>query len=196
MQTSPLINHLLDYLGEDSDSEATLNNTTLLRHAQIAQEWLLTHYLRAWLELVGALVECKYPVALRHQVQLRALARLAETVDSNSSVAEQHLLLESIHTYLRSTLKIMNGLPTERSMQWGVWANEVALSIAYGFSETDFLDAMICQSIAPCCMYASFLVSQVVEDEGVASEISSKMFEQKPRALLELLRRAPVAPEA
>jgi hypothetical protein len=194
MDSSPLTNHLLEFLGEPPMPGSVANPTTLLRQGQAAQEWLLSHYLTSWLELIGGLVEAGYPKATAFRSQLRANARLAEYIDADNS--NQVFCLESIRASLQSTLRMMGGYPSERDMQWGVWARDVPMSIAYAFDESEFMDAVVCESIAPCCMYAAFLVSHVVEDAGVAEEIASAMFEQKPRALVEILRSLPTAPEA
>jgi hypothetical protein len=196
MHTSPLINNLLDYLGEEPIVGSDPNMTTLLRHGQAAQEWLLTQYLGSWLELVGGLVGCGYPLALAHRPMMHALSRLGEKLNPALSVTDQVFFLGSVHDHLQSILRRMNGFPDERSMQWGIWARDVPMAIVYGFSETSFLNPLICEGIVPCCMYAALLVSQVVTDDGVAEEIEDKMFEAKPRALAELLRELPAAPEA
>ncbi len=167
--------------------------TTLLRQGQVAQEWLLTNYLTAWLELVGGTVDCDYPLAKAYRVQLRALARMAEHLSASDPGSQQIVELHHIEAMLQSTLRSMGGYPAERDMQWGIWARDVPLSVAYGFGETEFLDPTICHGIAPCCMYAAFLVSQVVTDAGVAEEIAQKMFEEKPRALVEIMRSLPVS---
>lgn len=193
---SPLINSLLDYLDEPPVLGSEPNMTTLLRQGQAAQEWLLTHYLPAWLEIIGGLVDCDYPLGRAHRVQLRALARLAERLDANSLDSEQIMMLNSVESLIKGTLRIMNKTPSERDMQWGLWARDVPMSIAYAFSETTFLNPLICEGIAPCCMFAAFLVSMVVTDSGVAEEIEERMFGEKPRVLVELMRTIPDSPEA
>ncbi len=193
---SPIINGLLDYLGEEPMRDSDPNRTTLLRQAQVAEAWLLSNYLAAWLELIGGLVDCDYPLARAYRVQLRALSRLAGHIDINGPTSSQIVALNSVESMLQSTLRSMGVCPSERDMQWGIWARDVPMSIAYGFSETTFLNSFICEGIAPCCMYAAFLVSQIVTDDGVAEEISGKMFEAKPRALIEIMRSIPDAPEA
>lgn len=193
---SPIINSLLDYLDEPPVLGSDPNMTTLLRQGQAAQEWLLTHYLASWLELVGGIVDCDYPLARPFRVQLRALARLAEHLDAGHSDSEQIMHLTSVEAMLKSTLRSMNGSPSERDMQWGLWARDVPMSIAYAFSETTFLNPMICEGIAPCCMFAAFLVSMVVTDDGVAEEIEERMFGEKPRVLVDLMRSIPDSPEA
>lgn len=193
---SPLINELLEFLGESPTKGSDPNMTTLLRQGQAAQQWLLTHYLPSWLELIGSLVDCEYPQARAHRVQLRALSRMSEHLDAKNADANQIMMLHSIETLLQSTLRTMNRAPAERDLQWGLWGRDVPLSIVHGFRETDFMNPMLCEGIAPCCMYAAFLVSQVVTDHGVADEIASKMFEQKPRQLIEIMREIPAAPEA
>ncbi len=192
---SPLINGLLDYLGEEP-MLGSPNMTTLLRQGQVAQEWLVTNYLASWLELIGGLVDCEYPLAKRFRVQYRALARLTQYLDPRDAESNQIVELRSVEANLQSTLRVMAGHPSERGMQWGIWARDVPMSIAHAFSDTAFLNPLICEGIAPCCMYAAFLVSQVVTDDGVAEEIAEKMFEEKPRALIEIMRSLPTAPEA
>jgi len=198
MQTqSPLEYHLLDYLGEDAFVVKDPKNlTTLLRHGQIAQEWLLKAYLGAWLELVGGLVDCEYPRALRNRVQLRALSRLGEQLDPSLSPTEQLSFLQSVLTHLQSTLRHMSVCPSSRDMQWGIWGKDVPMAIAYGCVDAQVVSPLISESIADCCMYAALLVSHCVTDYGVAEEIVTRMFEAKPRALLELLQAVPDAPEA
>ncbi len=194
---SPLEYHLLDYLGEDPFAPTKDKNfTTLLRHGQVAQEWLIKAYLGAWLELVGGLVDCEYPLAMRHRVQLRAISRLAEQLDPGLTPAEQVSFLVSVQTYLQSVLRRMAVCPSDRDMQWGIWGKDVPTAIAYGFGDTGILSPLVCESIAQCTMYAALCVSQCVTDDGVAEEIITQMFEAKPRALLELLRAVPDAPEA
>ncbi len=194
--TSPIIDHLLDYLEEPLVVGSGANMTTVLRQALAAQEWLLTQYLGSWLELVGGVVDCEYPHAMRFRAQLRAIGRLAERVSAATPNQEQVVLLESIQSCLKTTLRSMNIVPRDRDLQWGIWARDIPMAIATAFGETGFLDPLICEGIAPCCMYAALLVSQVVTDDGVAEEIADKMFEEKPRALVELMRGLPVAPEA
>lgn len=193
---SPIINSLLDFLGENPVLGSDPNMTTLLRQGQIAQGWLVSNYLAAWLELIGGTIDCDYPLANAHRVQLRALSRMAEQISADSSDSQQIFGLHGIESMLKSTLRNMGGYPDERDLQWGIWARDVPMSIAYAFSETTFLNPLICEGIAPCCMYAAFLVSQVVTDDGVADEIAEKMFEQKPRALIEIMRSVPDSPEA
>lgn len=198
MQTqSPLEYHLLEYLGEDPfTAQDPKNLTTLLRHGQIAQEWLIREYLGAWLELIGGLVDASYPLALRNRVRFRALARLAEQLDPALPPAEQVSFLHSTQTHLQSTLRSMSICPSERDMQWGLWSRDIPVAIAFGFTETEILSPLVCEGVGQVCMYAALLVSQVVTDDGVAEEIVGRMFESKPRALLELLRGVPDAPEA
>jgi len=196
METSPLTNNLLDFLGEEPVFGTDPNPAKLLQQGQVAQAWLLETYLAAWLELIGGLVDCEYPIALAFRPSLRAIARLAELIDPGLSLPEQIEQLTSMQTYLKSTLKMMNTVPREREFQWGIWARDVPMSIAYGFEEVEFLDPLVCRDIAPVCMYAAFLVSLVVTDSGVAEEISSKMFGELPRQLVELLRSLPAVPEA
>lgn len=172
------------------------NMTTLLRQAQVAQEWLIKNYLGCWLELIGGTIECDYPLARAHRVQLRSLANLVDHVDPLSPQTDQFMRLHSVSTMLQSTLRSMGGAPRERDLQWGIWARDVPTAIAYALEESEFMDPLICEHIAPCCMFAAFLVSRVVTDDGVADEISGKMFEEKPRLLMQLLRELPTAPEA
>lgn len=193
---SPIINGLLDYLGEEPALGSDPNMTTLLRQGQAAQEWLLSNYLAAWLELIGGIVDCDYPLAKARRVQLRALSRLSEYLDANQPESQLIVELHNTEAMLQSTLRNMGGFPAERDMQWGIWARDVPMSIAYAFNDTTFLNPVICEGIAPCCMYAAFLVSQVVTDDGVAEEIADKMFEEKPRALIEIMRSIPDSPEA
>src|SRR5882672_6165728 len=187
MEASPLTNNLLELLGEPPHPGSPVNPTTLLAQARAAEQWLLTSYLGPWLTLIGGLVDCEYPLGGAFRVPLRAIGRLQEQLDPLSPVDEQVLLLVSIQSYLKSTLKMMGGSIEHRDMQWGLWARDVPMAIAYGFDETEFLDTLICCDIAQCCMYAAFLVSQVVTDDGVAEEIEGEMFGEKPRRLIELL---------
>lgn len=194
---SPLEYHLLEYLGEDPFAvQNPKNPTTLLRHGQIAQEWLIKAYLGAWLELIGGLVDASYPLALRYRAQFRALARLGERLDPSLPPAEQVSFLMGAQHHLQSTLRSMAECPSERDMQWGLWGRDIPVAIAFGFTDTEILSPLVCESIGQCCMYAALLVSQVVTDDGVAEEIVGQMFEAKPRALLELLKTIPDAPEA
>jgi hypothetical protein len=193
---SPLTNGLLEFLGEPPVLDAHANPTTLIQQAQVAEAWLFKVYLGSWLELIGGLVGAGYPLATAFQPSLRAISRLAERLVPGLPVTNQVVLLQSVQTYLRSTLKLMHLYPEERGLQWGIWARDVPMAIAWGFDETDYLDALICKDIAPCVMYAALLVSEVVTDDGVAEEISEKMFGELPRSLVELLRAVPAAPEA
>ncbi len=198
MQThSPLEYHLLEYLGEDPFVVQDQKNlTTLLRQGQVAQAWAVQEYLGAWLELVGGMVEASYPLALRHRVRFRAISRLGEQLDPARPPAEQVSFLMSVQTYLQSLLRTISICPAARDMQWGIWGRDVPMAVAYGFSDTTILEPLVCESVSQCCMYAALLVSQCVTDDGVAEEIVTKMFEEKPRALLELLQAVPDAPEA
>ena len=193
---SPLTNNLLEFLGEPPVTGSAPNATTLMRQAEAAEKWLYKIYLGSWLTLIGSLVDAEYPLALSFRVQLRALSRLEEQLDPLSPPVNQVVLLQSVQTHLRSTLKRMNLYPEERGLQWGIWARDVPMAVASGFDETEFLDAHICKDIAPCVMYAALLVSEVVTDDGVAEEIEATMFGELPRSLIELLRGVPSAPEA
>lgn len=192
---STIINNILDCLGE-TPTMAEVNMTTLLRQGHTAQQWLLTHYLPSWLELIGGLVGCDYPVARTHRVQLRTLGNQAEHINARASEYEQIAALYGIESLLRSNLRHMHVSPSERDLQWGIWARDVPMSIAHAFTESEFMNPIICEGIAPVCMLSAFLVSHVVTDDGVAEEISSRMFEEKPRALIELMRSIPSSPEA
>jgi len=195
--SSPLEYHLLDYLGEDPFVVKDPKNlTTLLRHGQIAQEWLVKEYLGAWLELVGGVVEASYPLALRHRVLLRSLARYAEHLDPSLPTVEQVSFLTSLQLGIQGALRLMSVCPSERDMQWGLWGRDVPMAIAYGCTDSEVVSPIVCEAVSQCCMYAALLVSQCVTDDGVAEEIVSRMFEAKPRTLLELLRATPDAPEA
>lgn len=173
-----------------------INPATLMCQAQVAQDWLFQVYLGAWLDLIGGLVDAGYPLAGAFRPSLRAIGRLTEQLTPDLPVAEQVMLLASVQHHLRSTLRLMGLYPEERGLQWGIWARDVPMAIAYGFDETDFLDALICKDVAPCVMYAALLVSEVVTDTGVAEEIEATMFGELPRSLIELLRSVPAAPEA
>ena len=195
MESASLSNHLLEYLGEEPVVPQNSNPTTLLRHGQIAQEWLLKSYLGAWIELIGGLVDCDYQVARANARVFKAVALQAKRIDPGLTNTEQIFFLGGLQAALQHAARSC-GVATERSMQWGVWARDVPMAIAHGFSDTDFLNPVICEGIAPCSMYAAFLVSQTVTDTGVSEEIASKMFEELPRVLLDVLQRVPAAPEA
>lgn len=192
---SPIENGLLDYLGEGLAMGPRLNPTTLLRHGQIAQEWLLSSYLGAWLELIGGLVDCDYPLARAHAVQFRALARLGKEIDPGLCGNDQVFFLGSLESLLKFSCKSA-GTPHTRAMQWGVDARDVAMAVVDGFIDSKILNPVICEAAVPCAMYAAFLVSQVVTDAGVAEEIAVKMFEELPRGILDTIRRVPESPEA
>ncbi len=192
---TPLADHLLDYLDEDPAPVVAYNLTTLMRQGQVAQEWLLTEYLGTWLDLLGGLVTCGYPLAVKYAGALRAIGALKGQLDASKDVAEQVFFLKGCEDSIRGVARFC-GVASERSMQFGVWARDIPIALAYGFSETDILSPLICEGIAPVCMYAAFLVSQVVTDEGVAEEVSDRMFETLPRELLTLLSSLPAAPEA
>lgn len=193
--SSPLANHLLDYLGEGPIIGRYANCTTVLRQGQLAQDWLLTTYLGAWLELLRGLVECRYPLAEARPVAFLAVSRLQQQLDPGLSATDQIFFLENTQTHIKLLAK-NTGVASERSMQWGVWGRDIPIAIATGFIESDILNPVICEGIAPCCMYAAFVASQVVTDDGVAEEIGAKMFEEMPRALLDIIQRTPAAPEA
>lgn len=192
---SALTNNLLDFLGEPP-VDAETNLTTVLRHGVVAQEWLLKTYLKDWLVLLGATVDAEYDLAKAHRVTIRALARFSERIDPALTPLEQIQFLNSIETHLKSLLRHISGYPQERDLQWGIWSRDVPMHIAYGFSEAQILDPVICECIAPVCMLLAFLVSQIVSDSGVAEEIEETMFGKLPRQLLELIRQLPEAPEA
>lgn len=186
--------HLHDYFGVDATIDH-VNPTTLLRQATVAQEWLLTKYLSTWLEVVGSLVECDYPLAKSNAINLRAVAGLREHLDPAADHATLSFLLASVDRNLRH-LALYTKLPQDRAMQWGIWARDVPMSIAHALTEQPFLDGAICKEIASCCMYAAFVVSQIVTDSGVADELEMRLFEEMPMELLGLLSAVPAAPEA
>jgi len=193
---SPLTSGLLEILGEPPMAGLAPNPTTLIRQAEVAQDWLFQVYLGSWLQLVGGLVEAGYPLAKSFRGPLRAIGRLTDRLVPDLDLAEQVVLLQSVQHHLRSTLRLMGLYPEERGLQWGIWARDVPMAIAYGFDETEFLDALICKDVAPCVMYAALLVSEVVTDDGVAEEIVESMFGEMPRSLVELIRGVRAAPEA
>lgn len=191
---SAIVTHLLDSLDEDAVA-APVNDTTLHRQAVAAVDWLLHDYLFSWLELLEGAVKCEYPRAMAQRVRLQVLSNLRHDLqgkDLTACVFE----LASIETFLRSILKDLRVAPDERAMQWGVWGRDVPISIAYGFQDAKFLDDTVPKQISACAMQCAFLVSQLVTDDGVAEEISHRMFDAKPRALLALLQSIPAAPEA
>jgi len=192
---TPLTDHLLEYLCEEYHLTVAYSLTTLMHEGQVAQEWLLTKYLAAWLNLIGGCVDAGYPLALRHGRALRAIQKLELQIDAARDVSDQVFFLRGVEDSIKGVARFC-GVPDERSMQWGVWGRDVPIAMAYGFSETEVLSPLICEGIAPCCMYAAFLVSLVVTDEGTAEEIADRMFEVMPRELLDLLQRLPAAPEA
>jgi len=193
---NPLTYHLRDYLHEDLNIQSTPTSlTTLMHHGQAAQQWLLTEYLGQWLKLVEDLLACDYPLARKHARLILGLGALGRQLPDPRDEALQVFFLEGIQGRLKDLGRGTN-VASARSMQWGVWARDVPTAIADAFGETDVLDPLVCRGVAPCCMYAAFVVSQIVTDEGVAEEIAQKMFEDLPRELLRYLDRLPAAPEA
>ena len=186
--------HLADYLSDEQHSAAP-NPATVLEQGERAQAWLLEQYLGGWLQLIGALPDAGYPRARRSQVILRQLGREAERISPGRPTSEQIFYLEALCRLLRGACQSINRVD-DRGMQWGIWARDVVLSIAEGFADSQLLDGVVCESIAPCCMYAALLTSMVVEDSGTADEINGRMFETLPRELLGIIRATPAAPEA
>lgn len=197
MVTSPITAQLSEYLNEQPMAEGPINPATLLVQGQRAETWLVERYLCKWLEILGGLPDCDYPRArpVTTAVRLRQLGREGEYLKRERTRAELLFYLESLQHILRSTCSDINR-PDERAMQWGLWARDVAISVACGFTETELLDTVICESVGPCCMYAAFLASMVVEDSGTVEEIEELMFEGLPRELLAALTGIPAAPEA
>lgn len=193
--TTALTEHLLEYLSIDEPPHAVNNDTTLLHQAAASQEWLLTKYLATWLELLGELVQCDYPLARSNAINLRAVSRLREYLEPTAGAERLSFILETIDRNLRQ-LALYTKVPQDRAMQWGIWARDVPMSIAYAFAERPFLDSSLCKEIASCCMYGAFVVSQIVTDSGAADEIEDRMFEEMPRDLLGLMQSTPPAPEA
>lgn len=190
-----LIAHLLDSLEEDPSDVAPVNNTTLHRQATVATRWLMEQYLFSWLELLEGAIKCEYPHALANRVRLQVLANLRRDLQPEDT-GKCVFVLAGIETHLRAMLRDLHVAPDERSMQWGIWARDVPVSIAYGFQDSGFLDDTVPKQIAVCSMLCAFLMSLLVEDDGVEQEIASRMFDEKPRVLLDLLRAIPDAPEA
>ena len=197
MQTSPIVNNLLDSLGEEPLAGEEVNVTTLLKQAEVSVDWLLRDYLYSWLELARWLVGCSYPQALAYRVRLNVIADMRLDLDTvaKGSVSEKVFFLGGIETHLRSLLSSMPAAPSSRSLQWGVDARDVAAAIGYGFKESAFLDDGIPGQVASCSMLCAFLVSQIVTDDA-AEEIAGRMFLAKPMALIEKLQALPPAPEA
>lgn len=193
--SSPVTDHLLEYLHEDPVSGPLANPATMLQQGERAQAWLLSTYLPAWLEIIGGLPGAGYPRAFVRGHRLGRIANEAKALAFERTRTELVFFLESLQHLLRSVCAEVNR-PDERSMQWGVWAREVPMSIVYGFTESEILDPVICEALAPCASYAAFLVSMIVADEGTAEEIEERMFEVLPRELLELVNQTPAAPEA
>lgn len=198
MQTSPIINNLLDSLGEEPLAGEEANATTLLKQAEVAVDWLLRDYLYSWLELARGLVGCSYPQALAYRVRLNVIADMRLDLDTvaKGSSTEKVFFLAGLETHLRSLLSGMPGSPSSRSLQWGVDARDIGAAIGYGFREAAFLDDGIPGQVSACAMLTAFLVSQIVTDDGVAEEIAERMFVTKPMLLIEKLQELPAAPEA
>ena len=199
MQTSPIINNLLDSLGEEPLAGEEVNATTLLKQAEVAVSWLLQDYLFSWLEIAGGTIGCSYPQALAYRVRLRVISDMRldlERLTKSGSVSEKVFFLGGVETHLRSLAGNMNLAPSSRSLQWGVDARDIAAAVGYGFREAAFLDDGIPGQVASCAMLTAFLVSQIVTDDGVAEEIAGRMFTVKPYELVDLLQGLPVAPEA
>lgn len=189
-----LTSHLHDYFGVDVNIDPA-NHTTLLRQATLAQEWLIKSYLTSWLELLGGTLGCDYPLASKNAINLRAVSNLREMLDPAAGAGQLGFVLNSIERNLRHLATLVQ-VPEDRGLQWGVWARDVPMSIAYACAEQKFLDGSVCRDVASCCMYAALVVSQIVTDAGVAEEIAARMFEEMPRELLAILSATPVAPEA
>lgn len=190
-----LSSHLAEYLHDDT-SAAAANPATLLMQAERAQQWLIDVYLTEWLQLVGELPASRAKsssVAMR--LRLRILGREAAQLAKPRDKAELVFYLESLHTILRSAAREI-GAPDSRAMQWGVWGRDIPMAMAYAFGDSSVLDPVICEGIAPCCMYAAFVVSVGLEDPAAADEIEERMFERRPRELLALIQQTPAAPEA
>lgn len=193
---NPVTTHLLDYLQEEPPSGApAVNHTTMLQQGERAQSWLIETYLKAWLEIIGGLRDAGYPKAFVRGNRLKRLANEVTGLGVERSKTDLVFFLEGLQFLLRSVCAEINA-PAERSMQWGIWARDVAMAVALGFEESEILDPVVCEAIAPCVMYAAFLVGMVVEDDGTCDEIEVRMFEQLPRELLALIRETPNAPEA
>lgn len=192
-----LTNHLLDYLHEDDEQRrlSPCSQATLLQHGMVAQEWLLKSYLDGWLKLLGGTVFCEYPLARRHAASIRGIERMRDALDPTLSTADQVFLLRGLEDALKG-VAAFTGAPSQRSLQWGVWGREVPAALALAFEQSDDLSPVVCEAIAACCMYAAFLMSQIVTDSGTADEVGDSMFEQEPRVLLKLLDGLPEAPAA
>lgn len=186
--------HLNDYLGIDVSIDPA-SATTLMQQAMQAQEWLRATYLPEWLELLGGLVVCDYPLARSNAAALRGVCDMRSTIEQATDIAQLEFALANIERNVR-TIATSTKLPRDRAMQWGIWARDVPMAIAHGLAEQPFLDAGVCKAIAGCCMYCAYVTSQIVTDDGVAEEIAMRMFEVMPRELLALLSSAPPAPEA
>lgn len=195
--TSPLTEHLHEYLHEEPSAAPAANLATVLKQGERAQDFLWEKYLGAWLDVIGGLPQAGYSRANRKGFaqRLERLGKTAAELREERTKTEAVFFLESLRFLLSGACAEVNRAD-ERSMQWGLWARDVPMSIAYGFSESAVLDPLICEGIAPCCMYAAYLTSMIVEDEGVAEEIEYRFFEQLPRELLTLVRETPAAPEA
>jgi len=195
---SAITESLLEYLGEEERAPLPIANpATVLLQGERAQAWLLEKYLHAWLGIIGGLPTAGYPRAksLGVAMRLNSLGSEAAELHRPRSRLDTLFMLEGLLVVLRSVCASVNR-PDERSMQWGIWARDVPMSVAYGFTESEILDPVICEGVATCCMYSAYLVSMVVADEGVAEEVADRMFERLPRELLGLLRDTPAAPEA
>ncbi len=195
MTTSPLTEHLLEYLNEGPSGAPAANLATVLHQGERAQQWLLSSYLAAWLEVIGDLPKAGYPRAFSRGRRLQRIAQEAAELAGERTNTEWIFFLESLTFLLRGACADVNK-PDERAMQWGLWARDVPMAVVCGFGDTKILDATICDAVAPAAMYAAFLVGMIVEDQGVSEEIEQRMFEDLPRELLTLLRDTPVAPEA
>lgn len=189
-----LLTHLLDSLDEDTTTP-TVNDTTLHHQATAATRWLVQDYLFSWLELAEGAIKAEYPRALTHRIRLQVLSNLRHDFEGKG-IGECIFLLASIETHLRSILADLRLAPDDRALQWGIWGRDIPISVAFGFQDAGFLDDTLPKQIATCTMQLAFLMSQLVEDDGVAEEISARMFDKKPRELVKLLQRIPQAPEA
>lgn len=194
MSASPITESLADYFNEHPASYSA-NPATMLRQAEAAQAWLLCTYLGSWLKLLASMPAAGYPIAKEHVLRLERLGGELPELDKPRNVPDMLFYLAALEGVLRGLCASVNE-PEEIPMQWAIWARDVPMAIAHGFSESELLDPVIVEGIAPCCMYAALLTGMIVTDDGVFEEIEQRMFEELPRELIELVRNIPDAAEA
>lgn len=175
----PLVTAAMELVELDPVPGSRVNETATLLRAARAERWLLETYLQAWLDGCAELPKAGYPLAQKIVHRLQALpALLTPALDTHCDAAGRSFALNNVTDCLqRLCVETFNDTNECRSLQWGIWARDPAADMAAAFKKVPFLDPAPCKELTKPTMYAAYLMSQIITDDGVAEEIEAALFD-------------------